>query len=216
MRDLRRRNGLLAAAFALIASNGARGADLEVIYSEVATDPSSTVPGALDAAGQPADTDFLALEDLVLSHDGTQWVVKGRTTQVTTLDSILIFGSGATGTMFAQDGQPFQGGLAGELYDFFDTPSPMSWDESNNLAFSARAKGGLTSVKEKVVKVIGGVHTVVFTESSPTTGLIDVPANPTGDELLGNSIGSVQLLNDGGVFFGNTPIQNCHSSRYPA
>ena len=188
----------------------------DVIYSELASDPTGTVPGALDGAGSPVVTNWMAIEDLAVSHDGTHWCIKGRTTQATTNDSILILGSATSGTMFLQDGQPVQGGAAGELWDFFDSPNPISWDDNGNIGFSARAKNGLSAVKEKVVRVVSGVHTILFTESSPATGLTDVVANPTGDELIGNSVGSVQLRIDGTVFLCYTPIQNCHSSRYPA
>ncbi|MBK7877578.1 MAG: hypothetical protein IPJ77_17955 [Planctomycetes bacterium] len=188
----------------------------QVIYSEVALSSTSTVPGALDAAGLPVATTWLAIEDLAVRQNGAQWCVKGRTVQATTNDSLLLLGSGLTGTMFVQDGQPVQGGIAGEQYDFFDTPNPISWDSAGNLGLSFRAKGGVTGTLEKVTKVIGGVHTIVLQQGTTLTGLVDIPANPTGDEQLGNSVGSVQLRDDGTIFYGVTPITNCSPFRYPA
>ena len=190
--------------------------DVEVLYSEVVASGTSLVPGALDAGGSPAVARFIALEDLHVSHDGGEWVVKGRTDQGSATDSILLRGGGATGTMFLQEGQPFQGGVAGEQYSFFDSGTPVSWDEFGNMAFSARAKNGVSSVKEKLVWFDGVTHSVVLTESSAALGLQDIPTNPTGDELIGNSIGSVFGRNDGTIGFVNTPIQNCSSFRYPA
>ena len=73
---------------ALAAPAGAQG--LQVIHSEIPGHPSASVPGALDAGGMPAAAEFIALEDLALSHDGAQWMLKARTNQGTTLDSILI------------------------------------------------------------------------------------------------------------------------------
>ncbi|MFG0319722.1 MAG: hypothetical protein ACF8XB_20795 [Planctomycetota bacterium JB042] len=204
----------LALTFGL--SSSAVAGDVEVVYSEIVTSPTSLVPGALNSAGQPAVARFIALEDMNVSHDGSQWVVKGRTDQGSTNDSILLLGGGLTGTMFLQDDQPFLGGQPGELYDFFDSGNPVSWDEAGNIAFSARAKGGVSSVKEKLVFFDGVTHTVVLTESSPALGLQDIASNPTGDELIGNSIGSVYLRNDGKIGFVNTPIQNCSSFNYPA
>jgi hypothetical protein len=192
------------------------GGDVKVIFTEIVTDPSGTVPGALDSASMPVATNWLAIEDMSLRSDGGQWCIKGRTTQATTNDSILVLGSNLTGTMFCQDGQPFQGGVAGELYDFFDSGSPISWNANGDIGFSCRAKGGVAAVFEKVVRVVGGVHTIVHQMGDSFPGLTDVVANPTGDELFGNSIGSVTLLDDGSFLFGNTPITNCHSSRYPA
>ncbi len=204
-----------ALTFGAVAAAASAG-DVKVIYTEVATDPSSIVPGAKDAAGNPVETRWLAIEEVVLRHDGGQWVIKGRSTLASTLDAILILGSGFSGNAFCQDGQPFQGGVSGELYDFFDTPIPASWDDNGNIAFSARAKGGSAAVFEKVVVFDGSTHTIVHQMGDPALGLIDNPPGSSGDELFGNSINSVYLRNDGLVGFVNTPITNCHSSRYPA
>ncbi|MBI5765353.1 MAG: PEP-CTERM sorting domain-containing protein [Planctomycetes bacterium] len=187
----------------------------EVIYSEVAASPTGVVPGAKDAAGNPVVTNWLALEDLSMRHDGGEWMLKGRTTQATTLDSILVKGGGGVGSAFAQDGQPLLGGVAGEQYDFFDTPIPASWDSAGNIGFSCRAKGGVSTRAEKIIRVVGGVHTVILQQDDPALGLIDFGA-PSGDERFGNSMNSVQLLNSGVASFVNTPITNMHSSRYPA
>jgi hypothetical protein len=190
---------------------------VQVIYSKVDASPTSDIAGTLDLAGMPAASKWRALEDFTVRPDGGDWVVKGRTRLGSDLETILVRGAGASGTMFCQEGQPFQGAAAGELYDFFDTPSPVSYDAAGNIGFSARARGGVTADNEKVIVVSTlGVHTQVLQQGDAYLGLMDVPANPTGDEIVGNSIGSVQLLDNGEVFFGNTPIGNCHSSRYPA
>lgn len=187
-----------------------------VIYSEVVSSPTSSVPGALGAGGVPVATNWLAIEDLSLRHDGGQWMLKGRTTQATTNDSILLLGGGFSGTMFAQDGQPVLGGAAGEQYDFFDSPVPAAWDSVGNIAFSFRAKGGTSTRAEKIVRVVGGVHTMSIQQDDPALGLIDAAPNPSGDERFGNSMNSVHLLNDGRVGFVNTPITNVSPTRYPA
>lgn len=188
----------------------------QVIYSEVAASPTGVVPGAKDAGGAPVVTNWLALEEISMRHDGGEWMLKGRTTQATTLDSILVKGGGAVGTSFAQDGQPLQGGVAGEQYDFFDSPHPASWDSAGNIGFSCRAKGGVSTRAEKIIRVVGGVHTVILQQDDPALGLVDLAPNPSGDERFGNSMNSVQLLNSGVASFVNTPITNMHSSRYPA
>lgn len=196
--------------------NTALAGDVEVIFTEIPGHPTAAASGTLDIAGNPIAADITALEDLHVRHDGGQWIVKGRVNVNTATDTILFIGSGSNGTAFAQEDQPFVGGFAGELYDFFDSGNPVVWDENGNIAFSARAKGGVSSVKEKLVYFDGVNHTHILTESSPTTGLVDIASNPTGDELIGNSIGSVFLLNNGQIGFVNTPIQNCSSFNYPA
>jgi len=205
-----------AALLALAAA--AVGATIEVIYSEITSSPTSIVPGARDANGNPVLAYFITLDELAMRPDGGEWIIKARSNLPTTLDAILILGSGTVGNAFCQDGQPVQGGLPGELYDFFDSPVPAAWNDAGRIAFSFRARGGSTAIYEKVViyDPATQVHTIVVQSSDPALGLIDVPANPTGDERIGNSINSVHLLNDGRVGFVNTPIQNCHSTRYPA
>jgi len=202
----------------LLAAPAARAGDPLVIYTEIPGHATATVPGAKDAAGNPAFAEFIALEDLAVREDGNQWVLKARTGQGTTLDSILMRGAGFVGTAFAQDGQPFLGGVAGELYDFFDTPIPAAWDDAGNMAFSARARGGVASVFEKVVVVdaFTSTHTIVIQMGDAALGLVDNPVGSSGDETFGNSINAVHLFNSGIVGFVNTPITNCHSSRYPA
>jgi hypothetical protein len=164
-------------------------------------------------------TNFKALEDFRVSHDGEAWVLKGRSQLGSELETCLLLGAGLTGDMFAQEGQPLQGGVAGELYDFFDgTANPASFDTAGNIGFGARARGGSSAIDEKVVvyNATTGVHTVVLKEGDPALGLFDYPPDPSGDEIFGSSIASIHLRDDGLVGFANTPIGNCHSFRYPA
>ncbi len=193
--------------------------DIEILYSKVDASATSDIPGALDLAGLPAATKWRAIEDFSVNHDGTQWVVKGRTRLGSDLETILIIsngaGSPATAENLAQEGQPVPGEPATHLWDFFDSNSPVSFDSSGNIGMSGRHKGGNSD--ELIMKrTTAGVWTKVLTEGDPLMGLSDVAANPVGDETLGNSVGSVQLLDDGRIFYGVTPIGNCHSSMYPS
>jgi len=191
--------------------------NVQVIYSKVDASTTSDIPGTLDLAGAPAATKWRAIEDFTVRPDGGDWVVKGRTRLGSDLETILVRGAGASGTMFCQEGQPFLGAAAGELYDFFDTPSPVSYDSTGRIGFSARARGGVTTDNEKGIVVdLGGTHTQVLVQSQLLLGLTDIVANPSGDETLGNSVGSVHLLDDGRLAYVNTPIGNCSTTRYPA
>lgn len=205
---------LFAISLCLVSSAYAGG--IAVIYTEIVSHSSGLVPGAKGPGGVPVVTNWLALEDLAVRDNGAEWVVKGRTTQATTNDSILVRGAARTGTAFAQDGQPLLGGAPGEQYDFFDSPIPAAWNDQGDIAFGARAKGGNNAVFEKVIKFSGGVHTIVAQMGDPVMGLTDLAPAPSGDELLGNSINSIHLRNDGIVGYTVTPITNLHSSRYPA
>ena len=214
----RKHFGIAALTLASIGSLAASAANIEVIYSKKAGHATANIPGTLDLNGSPAASDWRAIEDFSVSPDGRRWMLKGRTQLGADLETIMLLGSGTSGTMFAQEGQPFIAASPGELYDFFDTPSPASFDTLGGFVFSARARGGVTSDDEKLISVSpAGVQTLLLQQGSPALGLVDVPANTTGDELIGNSIGSVTALETPArAMFVNTPITNLHSSRYPA
>jgi hypothetical protein len=203
----------LAMAGVLGVTATASAADLELIYSEIATSPTSVAPGALDLAGQPMTALFTAINALSVRVETDEWVVRGITDAGSDLANILIRGTGSSGTMWIQEGQPLQGGGdVGELYDFFDTP-PVSWNASGIIGYSFRARGGaVTTDNEKVATFDGTSHNIFLQQGDALSGLQGACTNPT----LGNSVGGVQMLDKGAVAFGNTPITGCHSSLYPA
>ncbi|HUR26974.1 MAG TPA: hypothetical protein VM509_02200, partial [Planctomycetota bacterium] len=178
--------------------------------------PKSVVPGALDLAGQPQVTNFKSLEDLFVSADDSVWIVRGRTQQGTDLENICVRGAGANAIgNFAQEGQPIPGGAAGELYDFFGSATGR-FDGLNRFAYSARARGGSASTFQKVLVWNGANTSIVMQMGDLYTGLVDLPPNPSGDETIGNSIGSIHLLDNGTIGAQDSTIVNIHTSRRPA
>jgi hypothetical protein len=203
---------------ALAASSAAFAQTPEVIFCEAQASPKSIVPGTLDLVGNPVVSRWKALEDMAVRQDGLAWLVKGRSELGADLEATLTLGAGSTGIMFAQEGQPVAGGVAGELYDFFDTGDPVSWNAAGDIGFSFRSRGGVAAAFEKVVFFDFGAatHTILFQSDDLVVGLIDNPVASSGDERVGNSVGSVNLLNSGEIACVNTPITNCSSTRYPA
>ena len=189
---------------------------LEVLYCEVPGSAKAVVPGALDeTTGLPEATSFKAIEDLVLSPTGDAWIVKGRTLQGSTEENILLLGGGTTGTMFAQEGQPVPGGLPTEVVDFFGSGLGR-FNGADQLAYSLRARGGSTSTHQKVVYFDGASSSIAFQMGDPYTGLVDSPVGASGDELVGNSVGSIHLLDDGTIGAQDGTIANIASSQRPA
>ena len=186
---------------------------IQVIYSEVPGHPTAAVPGARNLAGELVDTEFKALESLNFSADGTQWILESRNQLGSDLETQLLMGTGMSGEMLAQEGQPVVDGAPGEVYDFMD--GVAGFNDMGHFAFGARARGGDFDTKEKVIKYDGKFE-IVVQESDPAKGLEDDPGNVQGDELIGNSINSIHLLNDGSVGFVNLAIKNIHSSYRPA
>lgn len=193
---------------------GTASAQIEVIYTEISGDPSAQVPGAMDLTGNPVPTEFLSMLDVNCSPDGTQWILRGSTTQSADEANVLLLGVEDIGLVFAQEGQPVAGGVAGEVYDFFD--GVAGFNDLGHYAFGARARGGLASEKEKVIKFDGTNYSIVAQESDLVTGLQDLPPAPAGDETLGNSLNSVHILNDGRVGFVGATISNVNFAYRPA
>lgn len=187
---------------------------IEVIFSEVPGHPTAVVPGARDLTGQPIVTEFKAIEDMNISPDGSTWVIKGRNHAGAALETMMLVGSGMSGTMLAQEGQPLAGGLPGEAYDFFDAVAGLNGN--NDFAFGCRARGGPAANAEKVISVIGGVHAIAIQQGDPALGLFDLSPNPTGDETFGNSLNSIHLLDNQMVAFNAVTIDNIWSTRRPA
>jgi hypothetical protein len=213
-------SGSLTLSFAagILLAPAAAAQGIEVLYSKIDASPTSNTPGTLDLAGSPSASNWRAIEDFSVNQDGTQWVVKGRTRLGSDLETILIMGDAEadpqTAINLAQEGQPVPNEPAGILWDFFDSNSPVSFDSSGNIGMSARHKGGNSD--ELVIKrdTLGN-WTIVIREGDLVLGLTDLPPAISGDETLGNSVGSVQLLDDGRIFYGVTPMGNLHSSLRP-
>jgi hypothetical protein len=206
--------GALAPAVLALAASAQHS--MVVIHCEVPTSPKSIVPFALDLAGMPDTTRFKSLEDFFVSPDGSLWILRGRTEQGSDLENIMLLGSD-TSTLFnfAQEGQPIPGGAPGELYDFFGS-GVGRFNNLNQFAYSARARGGVSSVFQKLLFWDSVSTSIRFQMGDPYFGLVDVATNPSGDELVGNSVGSIHVLDNGVIGAQDSTIQNIHSSRRPA
>lgn len=193
----------------------ALAAEIQVIYTKIPGHPTANIPGVLDLDGNPTSSDFRSIEGLRLSPDGSLWVLQGRTQLGSDLENILLMGSGTTGTMFAQEGQPIPGGAPGELFDFFGS-GLGEFNTLNHFAYSARARGGVPAVFQKVLYWDGTNHGIVHQMGDLYTGMIDLAPNPSGDETVGNSIGSIHPLDNGTIGAQDSTILQIHTSRRPA
>ncbi len=191
----------------------ASAADLRAIFTRIGASPTSQVPGALDAAGLPVAATWTEIYTLSVRDTHDDWMLSGRTNQGSLLERILIKGSGTSGTAFLQEGQPVQGGgKPGEVYDFFDGDGasvqsfPASWNNLGNIAYSARARGGVLTNDEKLGVFNGTTHTIILQQGEP------IASGACTGLLYGNQMGSVTMLNNGEVAFGNSVIGGCSNS----
>jgi len=205
---------LTSAVLLLLAATASAG-DIEVIFTEVPGHATAVVPGARDLNGDPVFTEFKALEVLSVSPDGAQWILKSRNWLGDQLETMLVGGADAAGEVLAQEGQPVHDGAPGELYDFFGS-SPAHFNELGQFVYTARARDGDPDTKQKGIFHDGLDFHIVRMESDPAYGLADDPGYPAGDELFGNSFGSMHLLNNGVIGYQDSTIKNIHSSYRPA
>jgi len=196
----RRVSSVLAVTASVAGLALSANAAVEVLYTKISTSPTSLVPGAKDLAGVPVVTNFRAMELLRVSPDGNHWVLKSRNQLGSDLETQLVYGTGNTRLMLAQEGQPIPGGAAGELYDFMGSIVGR-FNENNEFAYSARARGGVAAVFHKVLRwdSVNG-YTLRFQMGDAISGCSDAGGtNPPGNELVGNSVGAIHLLNDGRI-----------------
>ncbi len=222
-----------AATLVAVGLTGAAAAEagpIEVIYTKKAGDPKAVVPGAVNLSGNPEVVEWKAMEGLVLSPDGTQWILQARTNTTAEHDTGIVYGAGMTGGMFTvntaggpfvvQEGRPAPFGNAADWIDFI--PSGFGrFDDNNKLVFGIRARpnqavGGTSADANRVVKWDGAVATLAFKQGDLYFDMIDLPPNPSGDETVGNSVGSYHLINDGRVGSQDSSILNVHTSHRPA
>jgi hypothetical protein len=198
-------------------------ADVEVIYTKIPGHPTSIVPGAKDAAGNPITVNFRSHNDLVGSPDGTHWLLWGSTHPDDSLGHrFIILGSGTEGTIIAQEELQVPDSDPGVVYDFF--PSGVGrFNDANDFVFTARSKNSPLHFRQRVMISQNGAISEWARESDLYTGLLDQNNQPATTAAVGNSIGSVHLLNDGTVGAQDSTIKsapgsgtNLHSSRRPA
>jgi hypothetical protein len=192
-----------------------------VIYTKIPGHPTSAIIGARDLDQNPVAAEFKALEDFAVNpRNSGQWVLKGRTNLGADLETCLVYASGGPGTIMAQEGQFAPGSDPSHRFDFFAS-AMGTFDTAGDYAFAFRARSsrtGSTGVPDgqRVATWDGSNIAVQFKQGDLITGLQDQAPNPVGDELVGNSVGSIHLLDDGRIGSQDTTITNIHSSRRPA
>jgi|GEM_PF-1697636 len=194
---------------------------VEVLYTKIDASSTSSTPWTLDLAGSPAPSKFKSIDAFTVSHDGATWVLRGTNRLGGELENMLVLGDAQADPQLAlnlaQEGQAVPTEAPGVRWHFFDGLQPVAFDTAGNLALHGRTQGPPTGQQERIMKrSAAGVWSVVLREGDPLHGLRDSSAGGPGDEGLGSMVSGVHLLDDGRVGYIVTPIQNCHSSNYPA
>jgi hypothetical protein len=173
----------------LVACAGAAHAGVDTIFSR-ANGASSIVPGALDAAGNPAVSHFQSLNEFFLSPDGSTWIMRATDNQPTSENQFLVRGNGLTGSVFLQKAQPFPGAPAGEVVNFPLVMTGYPFNANNDFAFGIRVTGNAQSFFCRILRYTGGVGASLYQTDDAYTGAVD-------GVTIGTSLNSMHLLNSG-------------------
>lgn len=214
-------NRVSAATLVLLAASCAAGqVSPQVIFTKIPGHPTSVVPGAKDLDGNPAVSDFRALEDFVVDpNNANSWVLKARTQLGTDLETCLIASRTGTPFMLAQEGQFAPGSDPSHRYEFFASAMGR-YNDSGVHVFGFRTRPNRSGTAQtltdghRIAVWDGTTIDVRIKQGDSITGLVDTTTQ--GDERFGNSVGSMHILNDGSIGTQDSTITNISSTRRPA
>jgi hypothetical protein len=196
----------LAAGLALPASMAM--AIPSVIYSDIATSPTSDVPGIAGAK-------FTSFDRPYRSPNSLHWIFTADTDIATlTQDEVIILGSGLSGTVAVQEGVTQVAPPATELAGLLDRNLWVT--NSGDFAYGTNTDGP-TTTDEIIARRLGGVSTAPIREGDPapgipgaTLGISNHSAYIAGDGRVGfvgtSLIGTGGTTTDSAVFFDNGVI----------
>jgi hypothetical protein len=154
----------------------------QVIYSEIAADPTSAVPAG---AGVPAGARFESFDRPYRSPDGLRWIISAETNLAAAESEIIIVGGGMAGATVVREGTAFGTPTLGELVGLIRRN--MGVADDGNFAFGTNTDG--VAADEYVVLFDGVAFGAAALEGMPVPG---IPG-----EVLGSTLDAVHILNDG-------------------
>lgn len=173
----------IALASAGAMSCTAAGQTVRAVFSEIAGDPTSLVPGGADV---PKGTLFTAFDRPFRSPDGQLWIISATSNLAASEDEVIIVGNGLDGTTVVREGTAFGSPTIGELVGLIDLR--LSIADSGAYVFATNTDGPTTS-DEYIVHFNGVTWLPIAQEGAP------VVAFPT--ESYGTTLDAPFILNDG-------------------
>lgn len=184
------RTASIISAAALFSAAGAATAGAEpclglepvIIYTEIPGHPTAASPGL--------GIDFTGFLNLHVSPDGLHWIFKAFIDDPE--NDVIVVGTNGVGAIMAREADPTP--IAGTTHSFLD--SDCGINNAGMFAYGSRLDGATSLTDEVIFRDNGATHVAVVRESDAAPGLFD----PTGagDEVYGNSLNSVHVL-DGGI-----------------
>lgn len=180
--------GLVFLALGAVAAVAAVGPT--VVYSNIASSPTSDVPGLTGVKFRPGTAS--QFDRPYRSLSGQYWAFTALTTLPDVENEVLLVGSGTTGTVVVREGTQAPWAATGELVGLLRRN--LGINDSGHLAFGTNLGGTAPTAKdEHVVFWDGATFTLAATEGGAVPG---VPG-----ELFGTTLDSIGLTNAGAVAF---------------
>lgn len=173
----------VAAAGALAAS--AVAALPVAIFSEIATSPTSEVPGMPGARFQAFDRPFG-------SPNGQHWVITADTDLATAMDEVVIVKRGSNAPIvIAQEGNDVSGGLEGELWGLFDQFADIN--DSGDVVVGNNTSAATGTDEIIAVQLADGTWSVVIREGNAVPAISGATYGITSDAATINPDGTVNF-----------------------
>jgi hypothetical protein len=177
-----------------------------VIYSDIVASSTSDVPGLPGAK-------FGSFDRPYRSPDGSRWIFAADTDLATTMDEVIVAGSGVAGTVVVQEGVTQVAPPSAELVGLIDRNLFIT--NSGDFAYATNTDGA-TTADEVIGRRLGGVFDVPVREGDPAPGLPGATLGSSNNAsyiaddgrmgFLGSSLQGVPTTNDSAVFFGSSVI----------
>ena len=154
-----------------------------VIYSEVASSPTSDVPGVAGAKFDLFDRPYV-------SENGQNWIIRASSNLATTGDDVIIVGSGVTGTTVIQEGgaAPWEPGANVQ----FITDRNMSINNAGQYVLGVNTTS-TSPVDEQIVWWDGSIFKIAAQGGDAVPGI--------AGEAYGTILNSPSITNDARIGF---------------
>jgi hypothetical protein len=159
-----------------------------VIYSDIATSPTSLVPGG-------GGIRFSTFDRPYRSPDGLRWAFTADTDAATTIDEVVVHGSGLVGALGAREGVTDLGG--GELVGLLDRN--LSLRNDGDYCYGTNTSGATTTDEVIACFDLGGGTTSVPAREGDAAGAI-------ANAFLGLSVHSSNYTNGGALGFSSSSL----------
>ena len=156
----------------------------QVIYSTIASSPTSNVPGIAGARFQSFSRPYRS--------DNTRfWIMRADTDLAATQDGVILKGSGLSGAAILQEGDATHWAPLTQTIESFR--EQMGINDDGHYAFSVNLGGSAPTTADEMIVQYTGTFSIVAQEGGPVPGI--------AGEAYGTTLDSVSITNADVVAF---------------